>query len=355
MARGKSIDDENAIKGIGLKIAMPIVIGFIFIFFLFRQDFNTDTFKQLHLGWKAVPGIFLILIAVFAREFGMAWRFNVLTNGILNFKKSFITTFLCEFTSCITPTSVGGSVLSMIFMNREGVNIGKATTYTLIILFLDNVFFTLLVPIISVFTDASKIFDLSGSRFEGELRTVFWVAYGAMAAATLILGLGIFLIPLALKKLLLKLSRIKILSRFKGKIEDTADNMVGASKEIKTMPRSWWVKAFYATIVSWLGRFLVVNAIFFAIIPNVPQIEIFCRQIVVWTLLMFTPTPGGSGISEWLFNKYYFDLLPGNGAIMVIALLWRVFTYYIYLVIGVCLIPRFFKKRKNDMLSKCQD
>lgn len=352
MGNKKPEIEATETKGMVYKIAIPIIIGFIVIFFLFRKDFNTETFRQIHFTWLAIPGFLFILCAIFLREFGMAWRFNILTSGALNFKKSFITTFLCEFTSCITPTSVGGSALSMIFMNREGVNMGKATTYTLTILFLDNLFYTLLVPLIMIFTDAASIFDLAGGGLEKGLRSVFWVAYGAMAFITVILGLGIFFIPLVLRKSLMKLFSIKILSRFLPKIEETTRNMIVASHEVKNMPWLWWSKAFGATVISWVGRFLVVNAIFFAILPSSPQFEIFCRQIVVWTLLMFTPTPGGSGISEWLFNKYYFDLIPGHGVVMVIALLWRIFTYYIYLIIGVCLIPRFFKKKKYDQLSE---
>lgn len=69
---------------------------------------------------------------------------------------------------------------------------------------------------------------------------------------------------------------------------------------------------------------------------------VFCRQFVVWVVLMVSPTPGGSGISEWLFANYYGDLIGNIGIAAILALVWRLFSYYIYLVIGMALLPAYF-------------
>ena len=61
---------------------------------------------------------------------------------------------------------------------------------------------------------------------------------------------------------------------------------------------------------------------------------------------MISPTPGASGISEWLFTNYYGDLIGDVSAALVIAMIWRILSYYIYLFAGVCLAPSYFRKKR---------
>lgn len=347
--------DQTEFKGLTWKILIPVVIGLAVIFILFRKDFTSDSFSQIRITWHSAIGLLFALLAFAAREGGMALRFNILTMGKLNLRKSIYTTFLCEFTSAITPSSVGGSALSMIFMGREGISYGRATTYTLIILFEDNLFFTLFCPLILLLVNFRELFNLSAGRIDTGLETLFWIAYGCMAALTILLGLGIFFIPKGLRKALLWIFSFRWLQKWKPKVVELTDNMVQASIDAKNMNMAWWVKSFCATCLSWCGRFLVVNAIFYAIVPAADQSMIFFRQFIVWALLMFTPTPGGSGVSEWLFDKYYFDLIPSGGMVVVLALLWRVFTYYVYLIVGVILLPSFFKRKHHDNIPERQN
>lgn len=346
---------DDSRRGLWWKIALPLVIGLTVIFLLFKKDFSLSTFSQIRFNSDFAIGMLFMLMAFAAREAGMALRFNALTSGKLSLGKSLFTTFMCEFTSTITPTSVGGSALSMVFMNREGVPLGRATTITLIILFLDNLFFTVFCPVVILLCPFSKLFNLEGGELEEGLEAVFWVAYAAMCVLTLVLFLGIFVVPATTGKFLTAVFSLKFLRRWKKKIDKLAGNMSTASQEVKNMNFSWWLKGFAATCLSWLGRFLVVNAVFYAIIPGSPQEIILARQFIVWALLMFSPTPGGSGISEWLFDKYYFDIIPSDGLVMVLALLWRLFSYYIYMIIGLFLLPKFLriKKERYDNIPEC--
>lgn len=36
---------------------------------------------------------------------------------------------------------------------------------------------------------------------------------------------------------------------------------------------------------------------------------------------------------------------------LVIAMIWRIITYYVYLAIGVCIAPSYFKKNKNNPIK----
>ena len=62
--------------------------------------------------------------------------------------------------------------------------------------------------------------------------------------------------------------------------------------------------------------------------------------------LRISPTPGGSGVSEWLFTNYYGDLIGDLSVALVIATVRRILSYYIYLFTGACLAPSYFRKKK---------
>ena len=107
------------------------------------------------------------------------------------------------------------------------------------------------------------------------------------------------------------------------------------------------LEAFCATALTWSSRYLVVNALFLGFVPGADQLVVFGRQFVVWVVLMVSPTPGGSGVSEWLFTTYYGDLIGDTALALVIAVFWRIITYYIYLAIGAIILPSWLRHKKQ--------
>lgn len=333
-------------RGIWLKIIIPVVIGLGVVFILFYKEFNAEALRSVSFTPLTVLGLCLAALTVVGRDGGMAWRFHVLTDGDLSWRQSIRTTFLCEFTSAITPSSVGGSALSMVFLNREGINLGRATTLTMTILFFDELFFVITCPVIVAITPGHDLFDFHGGEFEG-IRLAFWIVYGLIFVWTLILFLGIIVMPRYMSRFLGWLFSFRLLRRWHASAVNLGENMAATSLTLRSHSLSWWIKGMAATTLSWVSRYLLVNALLFAFVPEASQFTAFARQFVVWSLLMFTPTPGGSGVSEWLFKRYYGDLIGSAGIVMVIALLWRLFSYYLYLFVGVTLIPRFLRSTKE--------
>ncbi len=341
-------------KGIILKAIIPIVIGIGIVFWMFQDEFSSDIWHYITFNAQSVFALILVWLFVFGRDFGMAWRFRILTNNELTWKQTVKVTMLCEFTSAITPSSVGGGALGMIFLNREGINMGRATTLTMTTLFLDELFFVISCPIIIAIIPYSELFGFENNTFTSGLKLSFWIIYIVIAIWTAILFIGIILKPIFIKKLLLKLFSLKLLKRWYNNIDKLTDTMLETSIAIKHQSKNWWIKVSTSTIISWLSRYLVVNVIFWGFAPYADQIIVFGRQFVVWAILMVSPTPGGSGLSEWLFSTYYGDLISTQGKesiIMVIALLWRIISYYIYLIIGIFMLPSFFKKKQKIPLK----
>ena len=142
------------------------------------------------------------------------------------------------------------------------------------------------------------------------------------------------------------------LSRWRKSMKEMSDNMLSTSIEIKTRSKKWWGKAFAATAISWLSRYLLVNALFWGLYPAADQLIVLARQFIVWAILMVSPTPGGSGVSEYLFTEYYGDMITGGAMVMILALLWRILSYYIYLLIGTFMMPSFLAAKKIEEQTK---
>jgi uncharacterized protein (TIRG00374 family) len=90
----------------------------------------------------------------------------------------------------------------------------------------------------------------------------------------------------------------------------------------------------------------VVNALLFAFSCKGDQLLAFMRQLVLWITQMVSPTPGGSGISEYIFQISYASYFDSPGEALVATFIWRIITFYLYLVLGVLIISGKIYKRK---------
>ena len=70
----------------------------------------------------------------------------------------------------------------------------------------------------------------------------------------------------------------------------------------------------------------------------------------MWLMMLIMPTPGGSGFAEYIFKEFLSSMIPlGVGG--ALAFVWRLISYYPYLIIGFFIVPkwvqRHFIKRKH--------
>ena len=59
--------------------------------------------------------------------------------------------------------------------------------------------------------------------------------------------------------------------------------------------------------------------------------------------MLVSPTPGGSGFAEYAFHGFLGYLIPAGTGIAM-AFIWRLISYYSYLIIGVFILPKWIKK-----------
>ncbi len=326
------------------KIFLPILIGLAVVGWLFHSEFNPEVWHSIHFDTRVILCILLAWIFMIGRDFGLSWRFRALTDRQITWKQAIRVDILCEFTSCVTPSAVGGSALGMIYLNREGIELGRATTLMMTTLFLDEFFFVVSLPVIMLFVPYSSLFDFGHGSFTMGLQSVFWIVYAGIFLWTAILFLGIIVSPRHIRLFLNRVFRLPFLRKWADKVDQLGLNMETTGRDLRNRSIRWWLETFGATALSWSSRYLVVNALFLGFAPQASQLVVFARQFIVWVCLMVSPTPGSAGISEWLFTTYYGDLIGSTSIALVIALFWRIISYYVYLFAGACILPGWLSK-----------
>ena len=326
---------------------LPLLIGGVVTFLLFRDEFSAATFTSIEWTTRTIIGFAMAWVFLVGRDFGLAWRFHTIASPTLSWPRAIRVDLMCAFTSAVTPSAMGGSAFAIFYLNREGVSLGKATTMTLTTLFLDELFFVIFCPLILLIMPLSELFgDASGrNAFLDGIEVVFWLVYAGIVIWTTILFFGILVKPHYVAKLINRLFTLRWLRRWQKGARQMGQNMIEASSQVRKASLTWWLNVFGATVLSWFSRYLVVNALFWGFVPDASGLLVFGRQFVVWVVLMVSPTPGGSGISEWLFTEYYGDLIHSGSIALILALSWRLISYYSYLIVGSILVPSCFKKK----------
>ncbi len=339
----KSSDPLKGIKK--SKIIYPILIGLGVVGFMLYKNFNVKSFEAVKFTWESLFWIFIAILLMMTRDVGYMIRLKILTNNKFSWLKAFHVIMLWEFTSAITPSAIGGTSVAILYVNKEGLSVGKSAAVVMATSFLDELYFIIMFPLLFLVINPHELFSVGGDFSITNAFLLFaLIGYSVKFIYVIFLSYGLFKNPRGLKWLLLWIFKLPIIRRWRYGAHKAGTDIIKSSKELKKQPFSFWLKAFGATFVSWTARYWVVNALFLAFFPVKNHFLLFARQLVMWIMMLVSPTPGGSGFTEYVFAKYLSDFLPFAGIAVVMALLWRLITYYPYLIIGVFLVPKWIKK-----------
>jgi uncharacterized membrane protein YbhN (UPF0104 family) len=175
------------------------------------------------------------------------------------------------------------------------------------------------------------------------------IGYTIIFIWVIIVGYGLFFNPHAIRKLIIGFFGLPILKKWRDSAIKAGDDIVESSHELRKKGWLFWTKATAATFLSWTSRYWVVNAILVAFFTINEHFLLFARQLATWVMMMISPSPGGSGFAELILSRYIFDTIPVDIAVagsiaLAIAVIWRVISYYPYLIIGAFITPRWIGK-----------
>lgn len=331
------------------RVIVPVVIGLGVATYLLVRNFDREAFSQITWTTSSYGYIMLSLLFMVIRDVAYMYRLRILTDGQISWRRSFEVIMLWEFASAVTPSIIGGSAVALFIIHKEGVSMGRTTAIVFITAFLDELFYIMMVPIMLIWVGTTDLFTSEGSYVLMNTRFgtqgIFVVGYIFILVLTTIIVYGVFVNPRGFKFLLLTIFRLPFIRRWRQNAAETGNEIIITSREMKDKPFSFWVKAFAGTFFSWTARFWVVNALImtFAAVSLSDHLLIYGRQLVMWVILLISPTPGGSGVAEFVFSGFLGEFIPA-GLTPAMGLMWRIISYYPYLFIGVIVLPGWLKR-----------
>lgn len=336
------------------KVLLPIVIGLGFTFYFIADDFSLTAFRSVSFNSQFFVFISLAIFFAIMRDVGYILRIMLLSDKALSLKKSFQVIMLWEFASAITPSVVGGSAIAAFVLNAEKIKMGRATSIVMVTAFLDELFYVLAVPIVVVLIGLPALFSINNDFFlfgiQFNITSIFIIGYCFILLLIFVISYALFLRPRSFRIMILKMFRGRLLSKWFDKADAFTSDLLATSVDFRGKNAMYWIRAFGYTIFSWVSRFMVVNMLIIAFSGYGNQILIFARQLVMWVILLISPTPGSSGVAEMSFSGFFVQFVD-VGMIDAIALIWRFITYYTYIVIGLIVLPYWVKRVQRYHIS----
>ncbi|GAO30046.1 lysylphosphatidylglycerol synthase transmembrane domain-containing protein [Geofilum rubicundum] len=335
------------------RIVLPIIIGIAVTGYLMYREYEPGSLSQLSFTLQSLFWLFVAILLMGVRDLGYIIRLRILTGNQLSWRKTFNIVMLWEFTSAITPSSIGGTSVAIFFINKEGIRLGRSTAVVMVTSFLDELYFIITFPLILLLIGRTDIFSFNPEEmavpwYQNQYLIFALTGYSLKFLYTLVISYGLFLNPRGLKWVLLWIFKLPIIRKWRPHANESGSELIQTSHEFKKWPLKKWLQAFLATAISWTARYWVVNALiitFFGIhwLNWDDHILVFGKQLVMWIMMLVSPTPGGSGFAEYVFKGFLASFIPlGTGVAM--AFFWRLISYYPYLFIGAFVIPKWVKK-----------
>ncbi|MFD2513288.1 lysylphosphatidylglycerol synthase transmembrane domain-containing protein [Pontibacter locisalis] len=325
-------------------ILLPILLGLGVISYMLYKNYEPE---QLQTLVQANPfWIGMALLVLFIRDFGYMYRIRHITDKVLTWKQSFNVIMLWEFASCALPSVVGGSTIAAYILNKEKIPLGRSIAQVMLTALLDNLYFVLAVPLVLLFTKGQLFPEMIGlnETLRQSIGIAFFISYLMIAVYAFSMFYALFINPKAVKNLLIRAGQLKPLRRWKEPLFRHANDLLIASKHMRTKKVSYWLHASLSTFFVWTARYIIIGCLIaaFTELSTYDHLIIFARNLIYKIVLFVSVTPGGAGFAEISFPAF-FGAFVGSFTTIVV-LLYRLLTYYLYLLAGAFIFPRWATK-----------
>jgi uncharacterized protein (TIRG00374 family) len=344
-----SREQQEILQSIRLsRIILPVLLGVGVVFYLLWKQFDPEEFYKINWTSHTFFWIGLSILIVVVRHLSYAARLRILTEGEFSWKKCIELIFIWEFSSAVSPTSLGGSAVAFFVLAQEKLSTGRTATIVLYTIVLDTIFFIGTLPILFFVFGPDMIRpNMQVDTIDGWGYT-FFTAYIVMALYGSLFYYGLFINPKQMKRLLVAFTHIPFLRRFRRKAVALGNDMIIASTNLKKHNWKFHIGAFLSTASAWSCRFLLLNSLIIAFIDKMQvdfwtQAALYARLETMFVIIAFSPTPGGAGFVEILFGGFLSDYVKKETYALVIASIWRLISYYSYLLAGAIIIPNWIR------------
>jgi len=340
---------EKPQRSIWISASVFIVLSIAVPYLLYTQLYDPnlsydDIYASIEINYRGLLMILCLLVLYFLFD-GLRLLFTLKSlNQTISLGSITPLVFINLCISNITPMATGGGIAQVLYLKNKGIKIGKATAATTLRT-LQAVFFIfiptpLLLLLYPAFNNTPLLDDIGVYLGIFAFLYVFtffiiifksrWIL--ALLASILNAFVWLNLVKQSKKKRLLYRLTYEVVHFNHGfRYFFTSNHYYLLLSLISTGAFLLCLFSFPAVIIYTLGY-------------SVDYLNSLALLTVTTFIMYFSPSPGASGFAEGVFGVFFSQILP-LPVLIVSILLWRFFTIYLGMIIG---IPYTYKLFKGD-------
>jgi uncharacterized protein (TIRG00374 family) len=315
--------------------------------FVLLGALTTDETTWRSLARLRPEALLFVLGLVFVSWFTTAVKIRILVSGIgsrIGVWKCLRAHLANMFLSAVTPFQTGGGPAQIYVLWHYGLTISRATAasligalITILTLFLSGVVVLVLKPGLVENVAVRLITGFVIAVF-GLVFFLFWVAFFKPAWAAAVVRGGA---SLAARIPGVPADRVwRLHDRFSRELTD----LIGYLRSYMVEARGSLVRALPLGILSIIANCLIAYAVLYGMGIRRDPVEVFLAQILIYFIVYFSPSPGGSGVAEAGGASIMAALVPTH-QLAVYVVLWRFFSYLLGVGLGALAILGLLKRR----------
>ncbi len=317
--------------------------------------------RELENAWEALGSLNpLWLLGAFGCWFAYmffdafsAWIYLRREGFRISIGRTINATLIGFYYSNITPSSAGGQPMQINSLRKAGIPVGYGTMAVTIRLLCGQF----------AVSAISLIFWIANREFvQQQLGDALWLARIGWAANFMLVPLGLMavhqrnLIQRFAHWLIRLGAKIRLVKNPEATMAVTTDVLDTYHTALLTLTRNpgRMLLQVLCSFLSFGGLFSTVFFVYHAFgFSGRPWYQLMTISSLLYVTASFTPLPGASGAQEGGFLLYFQGIIPGD-RIGLALLVWRFFTYYLFLIVGVftVVLDRYLIARDEKRKSK---
>ena len=338
------IDDKKLIPKKMMKkpllIVVFVLINIIVIaataFSEFGNSQNATELSEVKINWWfLLPPIVCFALAMVAEISKYVLIMRSMTKKDFNVKRAHKvarrTYFLGRYYDSITPAAIGGQPFQIYYMRKNSqLPDGESTAIPVFAMIAGQIGFIIIAIICFLFGSASiNNAVLIGTACFGLIFYAFWPV--TVMIATFLPQATAELINIIVR-FLAKIHIVKNQKKTTKKVEYEINEYAKCVRLIlKT--RGLFIKTVALSVTFHILVSMIPFFVLTAFGGNVDFLPCFVTTVAVTSAVYFIPTPGNAGAAEGTFYVVFSAL--SSGYIFWAMLVWRFFSYYIYIIMGL--------------------
>ncbi len=326
------------------RLFLALLMGFSSILLIVFLAGSGKVLKRVFsANSRSVALLFLISLGVILVD---SLRTKLLIGGLgktVRYSKALENSVLGFYISAITPFSAGGQPFQIYHLTRNGLGVDEAST-VVGLKFVTSFSVSVLLGILALF------------EYSDDIRRVPAVGPVMCFGITLTVTMYLFFLALALggrfAEVIIssKVISYPIAFLLKKDREDLKKVVVEKVRSYTRMMRGYWKKASFRfilnVILSFVMIILMLSTSYMAMIAvcntELDYTEVLGLQVAMNMVVYFLPTPGSSGGIEGMFYLVFSNFMRGEYVASAL-IVWRFFTHYMTMAIGIFVMSRYIK------------